>query len=373
LHMCLIGDPGTGKSSLMSYLDHVAPKSEFRSGTGLSEVGLTAAAVREEFAGTTEWTLQPGILPRADGGHCIIDEIDGVVDENTKAIHDALEGDQMVKTDKAGIKADLPTRTALLVGGNPVYTRFNQYEPIPQQIDIDAALFDRMDLVFSLKDDVDAERDASKAEHALEAYDDLSRAEVAEKQGHSVETGGVSEPEVPAATLRAWVAYARENVFPLLTDGAKEQLKEFYVDVRNLNDGHQSSDEDDPVPATMRTLEAGVRLSVALARLRLSETVETEDVDRAIDLTREVVGLNFDPKSGQFDADKHSSKPKSQKERREAVMETVDGADGPIPMKQIRARADGEGIDPDDSTHDVEHFMGGGAMYEPTTGNYDTT
>ncbi|WP_049986852.1 minichromosome maintenance protein MCM [Halobellus rufus] len=89
LHFGLIGDPGRGKSTILSRLAKIAPKAEYRSGTGLSKVGLTAAAVQEEFAGNTDWTLEPGILPRANGGHCIIDEVDDVVDEKTKAMHDA--------------------------------------------------------------------------------------------------------------------------------------------------------------------------------------------------------------------------------------------------------------------------------------------
>jgi len=364
LHMCLIGDPGTGKSSLMSYLHDVLPKSEFRSGTGLSEVGLTAAAVQEEFAGTTEWTLQPGILPRADGGHCLIDEIDGVVDGDTKAIHDALEGDQMVKTDKAGIKADLPTRTALLAGGNPVYTRFNRHEPIPEQIDLDPALFDRMDLVFALQDEVDEERDAKKADHALDSYDELSRAEVAERNGKSVDTEGVASPPVPADVLRAWIAYARQNVFPTLTPEAKDDLKEFYVEVRDLNDGYES-EGDSAVPATMRTLEAGIRTAISFARLRLSETVEAQDVDAAVSLSRDVVGLNFDPETGEFDRDKHTATPTTQGERMDTVWELIDD-DGPLTMQEIRTRsADQYGIDPDKAESAVSKLSNRGEVYEP--------
>jgi replicative DNA helicase Mcm len=54
MHMCVIGDPGVGKSTLFKYLADVAPQSEFRTGSGLTEAGLTSAAVQEEFAGTTE-------------------------------------------------------------------------------------------------------------------------------------------------------------------------------------------------------------------------------------------------------------------------------------------------------------------------------
>jgi len=359
----------------MSYVHDVLPQSEYRSGTGLSEVGLTAAAVQEEFAGTTEWTLQPGILPRADGGHCIIDEIDGVVDSDTKAIHDALEGEQMVKTDKAGIKADLPTRCALLAGGNPTYTRFNRHEPIAEQIDLDPALIDRMDLLFAMEDEVDEARDEAKADHALDAYDELSQAEAAERTGEYEEPDGeVADPPVPQDTLRAWVAHARQDVFPTLTPEVKDILKEFYVELRNLNDGYED-DGTTTVPAGMRTLEAGIRLSIAFARLRLSDTVEPQDAERAKNLTRNVVGLNYDADANEFNADKQrgAGKPTSQKERRESVKAIVGDADGPLSMQSIRARADEDGIDPDKAESDVDHWMHKGEMYEPQTNHYNTT
>lgn len=365
LHMCLIGDPGTGKSTLMGYLDDILPKSEFRTGTGLSEVGLTAAAVQEEFAGTTEWTLQPGILPRADGGHCLIDEVDGVVDENTKAIHDALEGEQMVKTDKAGIHADLPTRCAMLAGGNPTYTRFDKYEPITEQIDLDPALFDRMDLVFALQDEVDEARDREKAGHALESWDELSQAEAGTLDTDDAETtSGPVEKDV----LRAWIAYARREVFPTLTPGAKSRLEDFYVEVRDLNDGH-SSDEDTAIPATVRTLEAGIRSSIAFARLRLSETVEIKDAERAIELTKEVVGLRYDPDSGQFDDARTSSgEPKSQHERRKTLAELVGehAGDDPVGHDAIVDIATDE-LNADAATieHDLEQLKQRNAIYQP--------
>ena len=333
LHMCLIGDPGTGKSTLMGYLHDVLPKSEFRTGTGLTKVGLTAAAVQEEFAGKSEWTLQPGILPRANGGHCIIDEVDGVVDENTKAIHDALEGEQMVKADKAGIQADLPTRCALLAGGNPTDTRFNTFEAVTEQIDLDPALFDRMDLVFTLMDEVDEDSDREKAGHMLDAWDDLARRE---EQPDDESDDRTIDPPVSQDVLRAWVAHARRNVYPDPPDGeVKEALREFYVEVRDLNDSYEGedSDGDTPVPATPRTLEASVRLSIAFARLRLSETVEMQDAERAIDLTKNVVGLRFDPATGQFD-DQRTGKgvPQSAKHRRDALAKLVGELAGDEPV-----------------------------------------
>jgi replicative DNA helicase Mcm len=371
LHMCLIGDPGTGKSTLMSALDDVLPKSEFRTGSGLTEVGLTAAAVQEEFAGSTEWTLQPGILPRSNGGHCIIDEVDGVVDENTKAIHDALEGDQMVKTDKAGITADLPTRCALLAGGNPTYTRFDKYESIPEQIDLDPALFDRMDLVFALEDEVNKERDEAKASHALDAWDDLTRAEVAEQAGGTSDTDNSIDPDVPRDTLKAWIAHARQEIYPTLTPEAKDRLGNFYIEVRGLNDG----EDDAAIPATPRTLEAGVRLSIAIARLNLSETVEGCHVERAIDLTQEVVGLRFDPDSGEFDDARTSGgTTKSQHDRLQSIKGIIDETayeyDAGAPFDVVVERAEDDGISQDMVEHEIEKLKGKGQIYEPRTDHF---
>lgn len=320
LHMGIIGAPGRGKSTLGSALDEIAPKCEFRSGTGLSKVGLTAATVQEEFAGQTEWSLSPGILPRSNGGHCIIDEVDDVIDENTKALHDALEGEQMVKVDKADISANLPTRTALLAMGNPRDGTFDRYEPLKDQIDLDDALVDRLDLLFTLDADLDLETHREVADHVVDSFDELSQQQAYEN-GADVEPTepDTTQREVSAETLRAMVVYARENVFPTLTEESKQMLKEFYVTVQDLNDG-----EEDPTPATPRRLEAGIRLSIAFARAELSDTVEPHHAERAINLSKHVIGHNYDPESGKFDSARTGKgTPKSQKERMNGVLEIV--------------------------------------------------
>lgn len=371
LHFGLIGDPGRGKSTLLSNLHDIAPKSVFRSGTGLSKVGLTAAAVQEEFAGTSEWTLEPGVLPRANGGHCIIDEVDDVVDEKTKAIHDALEGDQMVKVDKAGIEADLPSRTALLASGNPTDGRFSRYEPIAGQIDLDPALISRMDVLFAVQDIPDPDHDADVATHILDSYDEMSRLEVAERGGAAADVEeSATERPVEREVFRAWVAYAREHVFPVLTQPAKALLKEHYIEVRSLNgDG-----EDEPIPATPRTLGAGIRLATAFARAELSEEVKPRHAKRAINISREVVGLNYDPESGKFDAGRvDTGVPKSQKDRRRALKDLIielqpdDSVDG-VDEDDLLDTAEDEGMDRQKCAQDLDYWDKRGEIYHPNIG-----
>src|SRR6056297_3516344 len=76
LHMLLIGDPGTGKSQLLSYIRHIAPRSVYTSGKGSSSAGLTAAAVRDDFGDGQQWTLEAGALVLADKGIAAVDELD---------------------------------------------------------------------------------------------------------------------------------------------------------------------------------------------------------------------------------------------------------------------------------------------------------
>lgn len=379
IHMAIIGDPGTGKSTLLSELSEIAPVCEFRSGTGLSKVGLTAAAIREEFGGTSKWTLKPGILPRANGGYCIIDEVDDVVDEKTKAIHDALEGDQMIKIDKAGIKADLETRTSLLASGNPKSGRFSDFEPIPEQIDLDAALIDRMDVMLDLPDELDAERDRKKADHYLESYDEISRRELVDRGeigDEELKEQNAAERDIPIETLRAWVAYANQYVFPRLTEEAKADLKEFYLETRDLNGGYEDGDDGVAIPTTLRTLGAGVRLATAYARCELSETVEPRHVERAKEVTKGTIGLSWDPASGEFDANKVDSKTMNRgSNEKQLIADMVENNGGdPVDLEDalgvLTAKFD---YDASKARHQIDKLKQKGEVYEPETNKIKTT
>ncbi|MUV60022.1 minichromosome maintenance protein MCM, partial [Halobacterium sp. CBA1126] len=298
LHMLLIGDPGTGKSALISYVQNIAPRSVYTSGKGSSSAGLTAAAVRDDFGDGQQWTLEAGALVLADQGVAAVDELDKMAADDRSAMHEALE-QQKISISKAGINATLKARCSLLGAANPKYGRFDQYEPIGEQIDLEPALISRFDLIFTVTDEPDPEEDAKLARHILQTnyagelntqQEQLASANHTEDEVEE-QTDTVA-PAIDASLLRKYIAYSRRNCYPTMTDEAREAIEEFYVDLRAEGQG-----EDAPVPVTARQLEALVRLGEASARVRLSDKVEEEDAERVIEIVRSCLqDIGVDPR-----------------------------------------------------------------------------
>ncbi|WP_049998072.1 minichromosome maintenance protein MCM [Halococcus sediminicola] len=380
LHMLLIGDPGTGKSVMLQYIRNIAPRSVYTSGKGSSSAGLTAAAVRDDFGDGQQWTLEAGALVLADQGIAAVDELDKMRPEDRSAMHEALE-QQTISVSKAGINATLKSRCSLLGAANPKYGRFDQYESIGEQIDLEPALISRFDLIFTVTDDPDPERDKDLAEHILRT----NYAGELHTQRTEQTAANVSQSEVDAVTdtvapaiepdlLRKYIAYAQRNCFPTMTEEAKEAISDFYVDLRA-----EGSDDDAPVPVTARKLEALVRLGEASARVRLADTVELEDAERVIEIVRSCLkDIGVDPETGEFDADiVETGTSKTQRDRiknvKALIADIESEYDSGAPVEEVLDRAEETGMERSKAEHEIEKLRRQGEVYEPQTDHLRTT
>ena len=299
IHILIVGDPGIGKSQMLKYVSKLAPRGIYTSGKGTSGVGLTAAAVRDEFGG---WSLEAGALVLGDRGNVCIDELDKMRSEDRSAIHEALE-QQTISIAKAGIMATLNSRCSVLAAANPKFGRFDQYKSIGEQIDLPSPILSRFDLIFVVEDKPNVEKDSKLAAHILRIHKETS-------------IPFEIEPEL----LRKYIAYARREVSPKLTDEAIAVLQEFYVGMRG-----GAAEDDSPVPITARQLEALIRLSEASSRIRLGTEVTEIDAQRAITIQMKCMKqVGYDPETGKLDIDKVEGRPaKSDRDKIRIVTEVL--------------------------------------------------
>ncbi len=353
MHILLVGDPGAAKSTLLTYISKMAPRARYVAGRGASAAGITASVVKDEFM--RGWALEAGAIVLASGGILLLDEMDKMSMEDTSALHEAM-AQQQVTISKANIQATLTARTTVLAAANPKFGRFDPFQPIGSQINLPPALINRFDLIFPVRDIPDKEKDTKIATHILE--------------GH---TGGVKEPEVPVDLMRKYIAYVHQNVFPKLSPGAVEEIKEFYVGLRN---SANSSDQGGikPIPISARQLEALIRLAEGSARVRLSNQVTKKDARNAIKILKFcMMQVGFDYETGQFDIDRVSTGvPASTRNKilviKEIIHELEARGKKTIPIEDILAEAAEKNLTEPQVEEILEKLKKEGEIYEPKRG-----
>uniref|UniRef100_A0ACD5YJN3 Uncharacterized protein n=2 Tax=Avena sativa TaxID=4498 RepID=A0ACD5YJN3_AVESA len=263
LHICLMGDPGVAKSQLLKHIINVAPRGVYTTGKGSSGVGLTAAVQKDPV--TNEFVLEGGALVLADMGICAIDEFDKMEESDRTAIHEVME-QQTVSIAKAGITTSLNARTAVLAAANPAWGRYDMRRTPAENINLPPALLSRFDLLWLILDRADMENDLEMARHVVHVHQHL-------------ESPALGFTALEPSVLRAYISAAR-RVTPSVPRDLEEYIATAYSSIRQ----EEAKSNAPHSYTTIRTLLSIVRISIALARLRFSETVAQSDVDEALRL-----------------------------------------------------------------------------------------
>lgn len=264
IHVLLIGDPGIGKSQIISALQKRAPKILSIAGTSSSQAGLTVTAVKDELTGS--WTLDAGAVVLADTGVLCLDEYDKLSKSTQKSLNEPME-QMKVSSAKAGLLQVMNARTSILACANPKYSRFDRFKSVKEQIDIPESNLSRFDLVFAIEDTIEEDRDTKLARNLLNKEKFMQEVEVVELE-----------------LFKKYITYAKMECFPVISDDAIEFIVDFYVRTRQA-----AKLEDSAKPITTRDLKAIERLTIARAKTELRDVATIHDAEEAIRIYSEAL------------------------------------------------------------------------------------
>lgn len=269
INILLLGDPGTAKSQLLKFVEKVAPIALYTSGKGSSAAGLTASVTRD--SATRNFIMEGGAMVLADGGVVCIDEFDKMREDDRVAIHEAME-QQTISVAKAGITTTLNSRCSVLAAANSIFGRWDDSKG-EDNIDFMPTILSRFDMIFIVKDIHDEKRDITLAKHIINIH--LNSNKLTE----------VTECEISLSLFKKYIHWCRSKCGPRLNHEAGERLKSRYVLMRSdsIQTGNLS-DKRLAIPITVRQLEAIIRISESLAKMRMQSFATENHVNEALRL-----------------------------------------------------------------------------------------
>ena len=230
------------------------------------------------------------------------------------AIHEAME-QQTISVAKAGITTVLNSRSSVLAAANPVFGRYDDFKSASENIDLMTTILSRFDMIFLVRDVREEERDRLICQHVMGVHINNSTGANADHIGGD-DDGGMNDHnaaadspeaiagnvmrvarsgqgELDVAAMKKYIQYCKAKCSPRLSEEAGEVLISSYVKIRDdirrqaIAARVQSGGNDDAqavIPITVRQLEALVRLSESLAKMRIENMVRAEDVTEALRL-----------------------------------------------------------------------------------------
>ncbi|EAL65948.1 MCM family protein [Dictyostelium discoideum AX4] len=318
-HVLIVGDPGLGKSQMLTSIYHLSPRGVYVCGGYSSTTGLTVTLLREKGSG--DFAIEAGALVLADQGCCCIDEFDKMTDEHP-ALLEAME-QQSVSIAKAGIVCNLPARTSVVAAANPVGGHYNRAKTVSENIKMSAPLLSRFDLIFILMDKPNTEKDHIISHNILNLHSNGSGVKKRKPQQSSSSSSATTNSSqytheedhdkslplkqkllithgqeinlIPTVILRKYISYAKKYVSPRLSEEAIKVIQKFYLELRSKSTG------SDSMPVTTRQLESLIRLAEARAKLELRETVTEQDAIDIVEIMRDSLLDTFEDEHGNID------------------------------------------------------------------------
>jgi DNA replicative helicase MCM subunit Mcm2 (Cdc46/Mcm family) len=251
IHTLLAGPPGVAKSSLLRKASKLISNSRYESSQHSSGRSLTAIVEKEN----ENHSLRLGPIPLAKKSICALNEIGTIPFEEQKFLLDAMEEGKFT-INKYGINSTISSPTTIIASTNLLNSSadtssFNENIQLTQ-IPCTPPVRDRFDLIVVMSD----------------LTNDVEILDYVDKKLENIST---RIPNYDSFLIK-YLQQARE-LEPILNPSCKNQIKYYYFSLKKSNPGMSSN----------RVLETLIRLSKAIAKLKLKQVIDEEDVNDAIE------------------------------------------------------------------------------------------
>ncbi|MDP9289511.1 MAG: AAA family ATPase, partial [Thermoproteota archaeon] len=252
INALLVGETGLDKSALLRAAAELVPNSKYTSTLNSSVRSLIAIVVQED----DQYILRQGPVPAASGAICAINEIGRMNYEDQAGFLDAMQ-EGKIPFGKYGFNTTLNGSATFVMSANPTNnSSWRDAEKINlNEIPVIMPLLDRFDLFFVFR----TVREKTKiAEYAFKKTDPHMMSDALQEQ-----------EDKNYDFLRKYVLYSK-RFHPNLSEGARIMLVEYYFNIA-IKFG------------SPRILDALLRITHAIARLKQKEIVETKDAIEAME------------------------------------------------------------------------------------------
>jgi len=251
-HVLLIGDPGTGKTKILSDTAAFCPLSSFGLGSGTSNVGLSVSVYGDK--------ISEGLLPMANNGLCALDELNLMKKGDYASLYNAMEKG-FVTYDKGGKHLKFDANVRILATANPKKDRFagKNISQLKKELPFDSALLTRFHVIFFFRKP-NLEKFVRITKKILE-----SKKEVSERDREFI---------------KAYAKYSLNEINDVKFDNSFEKMIVDFVGMIKKNEMRYL------IEVSPRIVIGLKKMAMASARMCLRKNVNEEDIETAINILK---------------------------------------------------------------------------------------